>query len=186
MKRANNAFSERAGEEGIDLERIGPFEKSDRQVQMAIEYLKKEPKGAIIKAWLFGMAKNLLSPAIIDLSYLLNIDRPHFFYTEGKTLFERGWNFVRKIRGFFGWAVFGSLVILIVMRFFQLRGLILTVRGKLWHGILLFLITAYFLLVAGPVGYAKYRLPIEPILIILLAVAIKEMHARMLKNRGRG
>ena len=175
MKKASKAFSEKSGEEGIDLERIGPFEKSDRQVKMAIEYLKEEPKGAIIKAWLFGMAKNLFSPAIIDFSYLLDIERPHFFYTEGKALFERGWNFIRNMRGFFGWAVVGSLVILIVTRFIQLWGFFLMLRKKKWEALFCFLIISYFLIISGPVGYAKYRLPIEPILIILMAIGIKSL-----------
>ena len=144
--------------------------------------LKKEPKIAIIKAWAFGMAKNLFAPAIIDLSYLLNIERPHFFYTEGKTLIDRAWNFIRNMKGFFGWAVIGSLVAMIIFRSLQLWGLILSVWHRRWEGILLFLIPFYFLFISGPVGYAKYRLPFEPLLIVLMAIGIKSL-ARFYKTR---
>jgi len=84
MKKANREFDERIREGGARPEDLGPFERSDRQVRMAIEYLEKEPKAALLKAWVFGMAKNLFAPALIDMSYLLSIERPHFFLYTGK------------------------------------------------------------------------------------------------------
>jgi len=185
MKQANKAFSEKVKREGINLANISPFEKSDLQVSMALDILKKEPKRAIIKAWVFGMAKNLFSPAIIDLSYLLNIERPHFFYTEGKTLIDRAWNFIRKIEGFFGWAVIGSLLFLFISRLIQLWGFIQVLWRKVWEAILLLLIVCYFLIVSGPVGYAKYRLPFEPILIILMAIGIKDVYGKLVKGNHK-
>ena len=182
MKRTSREFQEKAEREGFDYKKADVFEVSDFQTGMAIEYLKKEPKIAIIKAWAFGMAKNLFAPAIIDLSYLLNIERPHFFYTEGKTLIDRAWNFIRNMKGFFGWAVIGSLVAMIIFRSLQLWGLILSVWHRRWEGILLFLIPFYFLFISGPVGYAKYRLPFEPLLIVLMAIGIKSL-ARFYKTR---
>ena len=185
MKRTSREFQGKARKEGLDLTKIAPFEKSDNQVEMAIDYLKKAPKGAIAKAWIFGIIKNLFAPAIIDLSYLLNIERPHFFYTQGKRFFDRALNFVRNIKGFFGWVVVISLITLVLTRLLQLWGLVQALRYRIWDGIFLFMIMLYFLLLSGPVGYAKYRLPIEPILIILMAVGIKELYAKLLDVRGR-
>ena len=120
MKKTNADFTDWIDKEGLDIKKLDPFEKNDLQVGMAIDILKNEPKSAIIKAWLFGATKNLFAPAIIDFSYLLNIERPHFFYTAGKTLIERGWNFIRSIKGFFGWVVIVSIFGLIASRLFQL------------------------------------------------------------------
>ena len=150
---------------------------------MAIDILKDEPKNAIIKACLFGIAKNLLAPALIDLSYLLNIERPHFFSTEGKTLWERGWNFVRQMKGSFSWVLVASMVGLAVARVVQTWGFFLLIKKDLWRALLLLLIIGYFLILSGPVGYAKYRLPYEPILIILFAIGIKEIWQRMSGRR---
>ncbi|MBW1769199.1 MAG: glycosyltransferase family 39 protein, partial [Deltaproteobacteria bacterium] len=184
MKKTSEEFQEKAEEEGIDIQNLSPFEKSDLQVEMALDILGKEPKSAIIKAWVFGIIKNIFSPAIIDLSYLLDIERPHFFYSEGATLLERARNFILNMPGFFGWAVIGSLVIMVLTRFLLLWGFIITMRHRLWEGLFLFLIILYFLLVSGPVGYAKYRLPFEPALIILMAIGIKSL-ARFYKTRPR-
>lgn len=169
-------FEEKARREGWDLENMSRFEKSDFQVSMAIDYLKKEPKSAIIKAYLFGMVKSLFAPGIIDLSYLLNIERPHFFYTEGRTFIERTLNFIRNMQGVFGYAVIGSLIAMAFMRFLQLWGFLQFIRNNIWEGLFLFLIISYFLLVSGPFGYAKYRLPFEPILIIFMAIGINQIY----------
>ncbi|MDY7035585.1 MAG: glycosyltransferase family 39 protein [Thermodesulfobacteriota bacterium] len=179
FKKTNEEFQEKAKKKQLDFKMANPFEVSDLQVEMAIDYLKREPKMAIIKAWIFGVVKNLFAPAIIDLSYLLDIERPHFFYTEGKTLIERALNFMKNMQGFFGWAVIGSLITLILMRFIQLWGFIQAIRINLWKGLLLCLIVFYFLLVSGPIGYAKYRLPFEPIMIILMAIGIRSLSATL-------
>ena len=184
MKQANELFSARARQEGWDLSNMKAFDMSDQQVRMAIDILKGEPKNAIIKAWVFGMAKNLLAPAVIDLSYLLRIERPHFFYTEGKTLWERGWNLVRQMKGFFAWVLVGSMAGLAVARVVQTWGFILLVKKDCWRALLLLLIIGYFLILSGPVGYAKYRLPYEPILIILFGIGIKDTWQRV-SGRGR-
>lgn len=183
MKEANAIFDKKMERDGIDQKKLGPFEKSNLQIQMAKEILSQESKSAIIRAWIFGMVKNLFAPAIIDMSYLLGIGRPHFFYTEGKTLIERGWNFIRGIQGFFGWVVIVSIVGMIVSRVLQVWGLIVLFRRKKWEAFLCLLIILYFLLVSGPVGYAKYRLPFEPILIFLMAISLRDLWGKIVTRK---
>jgi hypothetical protein len=182
MKKANRAFSEKAKREGWDLQGMGPFEKSDLQVNMAIAILKQEPKSAFMKAWVFGIAKNLFAPAIVDLSYLLNIERPHYFSSKGRGLVDRAWNFISTMKGLFAWGVILSLGTLLLARVLQMWGLLHTLRYRAWDGAFLLLIVAYFLLVSGPVGYAKYRLPFEPILIILLAIGLRVIYERLSRS----
>ncbi len=187
MKTMNRDMALEAEKEGLDWNSLGPFEQSDRRVAMAIRILKEEPVGAIAKAWAFGMVKNLFAPALVDLSYLLSVERPHFFYTEGKTLLDRGVNFIRGMKGWFAWAMLLGLVLMPVLRLVQAWGLVavLRERGKGWTSLLLVLIIGYFLLVSGPVGYAKYRMPFEPVLIVLLAVGLKEIAVRFPITRLR-
>ncbi len=186
MKKTSDEFHRRATEAGLEIEKANPFEVSDFQVSMAVDYLRSEPKSAILKAWIFGAAKNLFSPAIVDFSYLLQVERPHFFYTEGKTTLERAWNFVAKTKGWFGWALIANLVLLFAARVVQLWGLIQMMRTKPWAALFLVSIVGYFLLVSGPVGYAKYRLPFEPILIIFLATGMKDLYERYRRSRTTG
>lgn len=183
MRQTSDAFKEKAAKVNLDLKNASPFEVSDFQVEMAMDYLREEPKTAIAKAWFFGMAKNLFAPSSIDFSYLLNIERPHFFYTEGRTTLERAWNFVTGMKGWFGWAVLGSMVMLVLSRAVQVWGLIHLFRRKPWECFFLVLIIGYFLMVSGPVGYAKYRLPFEPILIVFLAVGLGDLFLRLRRKR---
>jgi hypothetical protein len=39
--------------------------------------------------------------------------------------------------------------------------------------VLSIVVIAYFLAVSGPVGYAKYRLPYEPVFVLLTALAVE-------------
>lgn len=172
MKKAVEAFRERLWKEGLDPESMDPFEISDHEVETAMAFLRDAPKSALVKAWLFGMVKNLFSPALVDLSYLLEIERPHFFYTEGRTPVEQVINFLRNMPGIFGWALLGSLAVTALSRLIQLWGLVVCLRRRAWDGLLIGLFIGYFLMVSGPIGYAKYRLPFEPLLIILLAIGL--------------
>jgi len=172
-------FRQRASLAGMTPQGMNPFDVSEFQTGMAVEYLRSEPKSAILKAWMVGAAKNLFSPAIIDLTYLLRIERPHFFNMEGRTSLDRAWNFIGSMRGWFGWMVIGAMAILTLSRTVQLWGFIQAVRTKRRDALLLLLIIGYFLLVSGPVGYAKYRLPFEPFLIVLLAIGCQDLYERI-------
>lgn len=186
MRAASRAFEERAEKEGFEHRKEGPFEVNDFQLRMAVEYLKEEPVSAIAKAWSVGAAKNLFAPAVVDMSYLLGIERPHFSYTEGKNVIEQTWNFVVGTRGVFSLALVASMMLIAVSRVLQLWGLSLLLRKDPWKGSFFLLIIGYFLLVSGPVGYAKYRLPFEPILTVLLAVGIKDLIRRRSEKAGDG
>lgn len=184
MKNAIESFNEQMVKLGKDPAQMDPFERSALETEIAFDFLQQAPKTAVLKAWLFGIAKNLFSPALVDLSYLLKIERPHFFYTEGKTLLERAGNFIRNMPGLFGWFLCGSLAGTALMRLIQLWGLVVCLKRDIWKGSLMVILIGYFLAVSGPIGYAKYRLPFEPILIILLAIGAYSIAKGLpLKNR---
>ncbi|MCF8063223.1 MAG: hypothetical protein K9M82_11950, partial [Deltaproteobacteria bacterium] len=185
MKKMNRDMALEAEKEGVAWKDLGPFERSDRRVAMAMRILKEEPLSAVAMAWASGMAKNLFAPALVDLSYLLGIERPHFFYTEGTTLMDRGVNFIKGMKGWFGWALLGGLAIMALVRLVQVWGLVCMLRERVWTALMFVVIIGYFLAVSGPVGYAKYRLPFEPLLVVLLAVGLKEFVARFPVTRPR-
>ncbi|MBW2305185.1 MAG: hypothetical protein JRF57_15920 [Deltaproteobacteria bacterium] len=72
---------------------------------------------------------------------------------------------------------------LMLSRILQLWGLIILYRWKKWEAIFCLLVIGYFLLISGPVGYAKYRLPFEPILIVLMAIGIKDIYRLLIKKK---
>lgn len=177
MKKVNRDMDLEAERQGENWNTLAPFERSERRAAFAMGILRDEPVSAIAKAWLFGVVKNLFAPAVVDMSYLLAVKRPHFFYTEGTNLIDRGVNFMKGMTGWFAWALLGSLFLMPLARLAQAWGLVVLFRekDKLWTGLLFLGIIGYFLMASGPVGYAKYRIPFEPILIVLLAVSIKRI-----------
>lgn len=182
MKITKDLYRKEAKKAGLDAGLMNPVEASDFQLKMAMNILIKEPKSAIMKAWLYGIIKNLFSPSIIDFSYLLNIDRPHFFYTKGTTLIERARNYIGSMVGIFKWAVIIGICSLIIARIVQFAGILKLIKRTSWEGFALLLIIVYFFIVTGPVGYAKYRLPYEPILAVFLSIGIKAIYTEIFKK----
>ena len=72
----------------------------------------------------------------------------------------------------------------------QFAGLIISLRLYFWPAIFGCLIVAYFLLINGPIGAPKYRLPFEPVMIIFQAVALTSFFSLMnnlrINRRGQG
>jgi 4-amino-4-deoxy-L-arabinose transferase-like glycosyltransferase len=185
VKRVNAEMKVAADTAGVDLQTGNPFEISSFQTELAKDYLRREPFGAIAKAWFLGTVKNLFAPAVVDLTYLLRIDRPHFFATPGVTVLERGKNFILSSGGF-GVIMVLNMAIICLFRLLQLGGLVvLARRGQIWLALLCAGLISYFLLISGPVGYTKYRLPFEPILSILAAVTLNELWYEFKKRRSR-
>jgi hypothetical protein len=51
-------------------------------------------------------------------------------------------------------------------------GFVMLARSKPWAAVLAGGVLAYFLLLNGPVAAPKYRLPMEPVLIVLAAIPL--------------
>jgi 4-amino-4-deoxy-L-arabinose transferase-like glycosyltransferase len=162
---------EMAGPDGT----VSPFDRSDAQVRRFIQIVKAEPLSGIAKAWISGIIKNLGAPAIVDISYLLRIERPHFYDMKGETFLERSWHFLAG-SGAFGGIVILNMALTAIFRVLQLAGLIQLCEAGKWSLSLVYVtIILYFLLISGPVGYAKYRLPFEPILMMFTAMGIQRV-----------
>jgi|GEM_PF-2905720 len=184
-ERINIELKTEADKAGVDLSNGNPFEVSRFERKLAEKHLASEPLSAVIKAWFYGMTKNLFAPAMVDFSNLLLINRSRFFATPGATLPERAKNFIRSTGGL-GLLLVVSMIVIAVFRILQLGGLYLMVKsGRRWEACLFSLIIAYFLLASGPVGYAKYRLPLEPILAVLAAISMAWIYEKTKQKRHR-
>lgn len=184
MERSVEEFQSRLTRDGFHQRDLNPFLESDLQTQVALDILRQEPKTALVKAWVLGMAKNLFAPALVDFSYLLKIDRPHFSETKGDTPLAQVKNFIFGMKGFFGRALAGNIILILICRALQAWGLVLLLKTRPWEAITASAVILYYLLISGPIGYAKYRLPFEPVLIIFLAVAIRDLFERWKETVG--
>jgi 4-amino-4-deoxy-L-arabinose transferase-like glycosyltransferase len=131
--------------------------------------LEKLSPTSFAKAWATGIALSLASPGILISPPIYYLPRTGFFATAGASLFEKCINFLfysgSSIHAFA--ALFG-LIGLALVRVLQLIGIVAILRRRenLWPAALLAGWVGYILLINGPIASPKYRLPIEPVLMI--------------------
>lgn len=139
----------------------------------AINYMRQASPVSITKAWFWGCIKNVFTPPFIELSYMLKMDWTHFYDSEGKSFPEQSFNFVFKNKNrTYSILLISGIILILLFRFVQFIGGILLLKTDLKTALFFCLVVGYILFISGPVGMAKYRLPFEPILILLTAYAL--------------
>jgi hypothetical protein len=137
---------------------------------------------ATVKAWIFGAAVNLGSPAVTLSPPVMSLPRTGFYATPGATPLEKIGNFLfRSSNALYAWIVLAGIAGLAAVRLVQLIGFFAVLRRPEHWPILLLLASwiAYILLVNGPVASPKYRLPIEaPLMVFAGAGFVSLRHGR--------
>lgn len=168
--------------------RYGPdtadiVENSRRHTAVAREALAELGVWPVAKAWLYGVAINLGAPVATIFAPLAQLPRTGFFATPGDSTPGKAFNFLfRSDNGLYAWATLLGILGVAVFRLVQLRGAmaLLGDRRHLPVALLMFSWVAFILLVSGPIASPKYRLPIEPVLMVLMGVGY-----RILSDRRR-
>ncbi|MBT5659031.1 MAG: hypothetical protein HOJ02_02630 [Rhodospirillaceae bacterium] len=149
-----------------------PFRESTRMSEYALEELKKMPASWIARIWVQGAAINLAAPAILIDPRVRALPKPSFYDTPGAGFGARLWSFVEESSGAYftilALGIAGAGLVLIL----QGVGFIRLVQLSPWAALFAGLMVLYFLGVTGPVTSPKYRLPLEPVLIILTALGL--------------
>jgi hypothetical protein len=171
-----------------------PFERSRQMSAVANDILAELGLGAIAKAWAIGGVINLFSPAPILAPPVRDLPRTGFFSMPGETKLDKIGNFLfRNDNPTYGWILVLSGLGAIGFRLLELIGLGLGLVARnrppeaarfMCSGLVLLLLWAgYILVVNGPIASAKYRLPIEPLAAIGLALLLVAL-GDWLKNRA--
>jgi 4-amino-4-deoxy-L-arabinose transferase-like glycosyltransferase len=164
-----------------------PFEFSRRQTELGKEALRELGMPAVAKAWLFGAALNLGSPAVMISPPVLRLPRTGFYATPGETPVQKVFNFLfRSDNTLYAWTVLIGIVGVAAIRLLQIAGLgALLLRPENLPGVMLLgSWVAYILLVNGPIASPKYRLPIEQVFAVLSAAGYCTLKGRMARRRG--
>ena len=149
---------------------LSPFDVSSVQTPLALEKLASSSPIAIAKAWVKGMVENIASPAILIDPRVRAHATQSFYALEAPNFGVKVWRYVSG-NGPVYMVVFvigalGSIATLCLAAY----GYLLLWRRNCWAAIFAGLAVLYFLLVNGPVASPKYRLPFEPIMVILTAL----------------
>jgi len=158
-----------------------PFEQSRRYREVAREELAALGIRAFAKAWLTGAAINLGSPAIILSPPIFQLPRTGFYATPGASPLDKVKNFLfHSDNSTYAWILLIGIAGVMALRLVQFIGLVALLRqgGHLSVLCLFGLWTAYVLSINGPVASPKYRLPIEPPLMVLAGAGLSMLLRR--------
>ncbi len=174
-------LEDRYGEGNVEA-----FELDRRYSVIAKEELRKLGVVPILKAWAFGAAINLGSPAIILSPPIAQIPRQGFYDTSGATMMQKIWNFLfREPGSVYALALLSGIAGVAAIRLIQAWGVTTLLPDTANCPALLLFAgwIGYILLVNGPVASPKYRLPIEPVLAVMTGVGWSSLARRFGRAR---
>jgi hypothetical protein len=171
MERVEALYHQRLAERGLD-DASNPFQRDALKTEVAREAMAHLPFAAYAKAWLEGMAVNLAAPALLDDPRVRALPKPNFYSTPGTTLWERARAYLFDDPGLYQILLLAGLIVMIPFLVLEAVGFIMLARMSLWAAVFAGGVLAYFLLLNGPVATPKYRMPIEPVLIVLAAIPL--------------
>jgi Dolichyl-phosphate-mannose-protein mannosyltransferase len=177
VDRMERLYRQRLDERGLGAE-TNPFRRNALKTELAREEMARLPISAFAKAWLEGMIVNLGAPALLEDPRVRSLPKPSFYNTPGTTLWERTRAYLFGHPGLYQVMLLGGLIAMIPFLGLEAIGFVMLARTYPWAAVLAGGVIAYFLLLNGPVGSAKYRLPMEPALIVLAAMPLAWLSAR--------
>jgi 4-amino-4-deoxy-L-arabinose transferase-like glycosyltransferase len=167
--------------EGIDPDDLPPFERSRRYAAMGMEELAAQPASAIIKAWLKGAVINLAAPAITVDPRVRRMREGSFYNDSSPGLVGRMEAYLATSAPAVRPWIAGALALSAISLCLQAYGFARLTRRLPWAAVFAALLVLYVLLVTGPIVSPKYRLPAEPVLIVLAALGVDGL----LRRRAR-
>jgi hypothetical protein len=155
-----------------------PFDHSRAMGRAALGVLRELGPAPVAKAWTYGAAINLFSPAVILTTPVRDLPRTGFYATPGDTKLDKITGFLfRNDNPAYGWVLLIAALGTLACRLIQLRGAWRWLRGgiagnriMLASGLLCVCWIGFILAVNGPIASAKYRAPLEPAFAVLFAI----------------
>ena len=160
------------------------FEMSSHRMALAREELREMPVSTLLYGWAYGTINNLASPALALDPRIRSLNKNSFYNSQGTSIFQRAWNFISENDArYISWLAIGAIGTIVSLAL-QVYGWTLMIRRLFWAGFFGSLFVMYFLLLNGPVGSPKYRLPFEPMLIIFQSFAVVDLASRFRRFFG--
>jgi len=157
------------------------FEQSRRYQAVAREELVALGIVPMAKAWLTGLAINLGAPGVILSPIISKLPRTGFYGTAGGSPLDKIKNFLfHSDNSTYAWILLAGIAGVIVVRAIQIVGVaaLFGDSGQISVIVLFALWMAYVLAVDGPMATPKYRLPIEPPLMVLAGAGLSVLFRR--------
>jgi hypothetical protein len=163
-----------------------PFHRSAMRAEIARDEMARLPPAAFAKAWLEGMVVNLGAPALLADPRVRALPKPSFYNAPGASLWEKTRAYVFDDPGRYQLLLVAGLLATLPFLVLEAVGFVMLARTLPWAAVFAGGVLAYFLLLNGPIATAKYRMPMEPVLIVLAAIPLARLtHVARMKPLAR-
>jgi hypothetical protein len=162
-----------------------PFRRAAVLSRIAREVLADVPRLAIAEAWVEGMLVNFAAPALLDDPRVRALPKPSYYGTPGATLWQKARVYLFDAPGLFQLLMLSGLSCMLLFLALESVGFVMLAQQWPWAAALCAGVLAYFVLLNGPVIGPKYRLPMEPILIVLAAIPLARVAERVRAARSK-
>lgn len=152
-----------------------PFVQSAVKAELAREEMARLPTRAFVAAWLEGAMVNLGAPALLADPRVRALPKPSFYNTPGTGLWQKARAYLLDHPGRYQLLLVVGLVGMVPFLALEAVGFVMLARSLPWAAVFAAGVLAYFLLIGGPVATSKYRLPMEPVLIVLAAIPLARL-----------
>jgi hypothetical protein len=171
VDRLEARYQQAIAERGLSAE-TNPFRLAAVKSEIAREEMARLPLAAYAKAWLEGMLVNLGAPALLIDPRVRALPKPSFYNTPGASLWEKARAYLLDDPGWYQVLLVAGAIGMLPFLVLEAVGFVMLARMLPWTALLAGGVLAYFLMLNGPVATPKYRLPMEPVLIVLAAIPL--------------
>jgi hypothetical protein len=168
-----HALAERAD----DAQR-NPFVQSEVRSEVARQEMAQLPLKAYAAAWVEGMAVNLGAPAVLADPRVRALPKPSFYNTPGAGLWQKARAYLFDDPGRYQVVLVAGALAMVPFLALEAIGFVMLARALPWAAAFAGAVIAYFLLISGPVAGPRYRMPMEPVLIVLAAIPLARVAER--------
>jgi hypothetical protein len=162
-----------------------PFVQAAAKAEVARKEMARLPLTDFAAAWLEGMVVNLGAPALLADPRVRALPKPSFYDTPGAGLWQKARAYLLDDPGRYQLVVVAGLLAMLPFLALEAVGFVMLARTWPWAAVFAGGVLAYFLLVSGPVATPKYRLPMEPVLIVLAAIPLARLAERWKRTGDR-
>jgi hypothetical protein len=183
VARMQALYQQRLSESGLN-EDSNPFLRAAIKSRLAREEMARLPLTAFVKSWIEGMAVNLAAPALLADPRVRALPKPSFYETPGRSLGERTKTYLFEHPGLYQMLLAIGLATMLPFLLLEAAGFVMLACRLPWAAVCAGGLLAYFLLLSGPVATPKYRMPMEPVLIVLAAIPLAHFAERYERRRA--
>ncbi len=184
VKELREEFQIEMKSRGLDVKSMNIFARDRAMKDFSLARLSELSPQDILGSWGSGMTVNLMSPAIGADPRIRALPHPSFMGTSHLDLLSRITLYVQEASPVYLAVVAIGIVGAVLTSLLQIYGFVLLSRVSGWVAFLGIAGMFYFLLISGPITAPKYRLPFEPVLIILQAMALVALWPRLRRVAG--